>query len=167
MSDTGYLYRIAPYTADQALALAKQLQSNSHKKAWWVNASQQWDVKTSNEAIDNLRDFIEFDQATNIDAFQGDFGRIFCEDWELRWKRLDDGLYDLLILTERTDLALPAEARRLASQYTTKASGKHSLLVHNPEPENREQHLIDYVEYLAENLAVVFVRYKMSRKEVP
>jgi hypothetical protein len=156
MSDTGYLHRIAPYTAEQALAFATQLHSETQQLAWWISASQQWDVDIKGT---NLRPFASFSQ-TELDAFQGDFGRIFCEAWELRWKRLDDGQYDLLILTEQTDLALPAEARRLPVAYTTKQSGKHNLLVHNPEPEVRKQQLIDYVEYLAENLAVVFVRYR-------
>jgi hypothetical protein len=164
MSNTGYLYRIAPYTAMQALNLATQLQNNN-PAVWWVSASQQWDVKTSHNPNDNLRNFTKFVQTTQLNAFAGDFGRIFCEDWELRWKRLDDGQYDLLILTEQADLALPAEARRLAPKYTIKQSGEHNLLVHNPEPENRKQQLIDYVEYLAKNQAVVFVRYKATRKE--
>lgn len=166
MSNTGYLHRIAPYTAEQALALAKQLQQQDKgQKVWWVSASQQWDVKTSHNLNDNLRDFTEFNQATDIDAFQGDFGRIFCKDWELRWKRLDAGQYDLLILTEQTDLALPAEARRLAPKYTIKQSGNHNLLVHNPNLPGRNPKNIAYVEYLAENQAVVFVRYKATREE--
>lgn len=159
MSNTGYLYRIAPYTAEQALAFAASLMDDN---AWWFSASQQWDVKikqsnTEAESL-NLRPFQAFNPANADLVFKGDFGRIFCAAWELRWKRLDDGQYDLLILTEQQTLALPAEARCLAPKYHVRTVSQQSLVVHQAEGQAQQQ--VSYVEYLAENQAVMFVRYR-------
>ncbi|NJK81264.1 MAG: hypothetical protein HC914_15815 [Chloroflexaceae bacterium] len=89
-----------------------------------------------------------------------DFGHVFTTRAEVRWKRAEDGTYDALVLTEQPIPALQANQIEMKLATRHPPSKDAWLVLNTPEPEKQRglQWRLGYVEYIAENQAVLLVR---------
>src|SRR3712207_4922140 len=96
--DRGYIYRVAPASREQLLEL---IETHVGDNGWAFGGAAQWDFEPSLEDMrKHLRPIERFAGAVSIKV-EGDSGHVFGESAEVRWKRRDDGAYDVLILKER------------------------------------------------------------------
>lgn len=102
-----------------------------------------WDVGVRPELteITHVPDDMQLD-------LKGDFGHIFGTTAELRWRRIDDALYDVLILSD-SSLDVP-DMQALGKDWRTE---RKTLRENQPG-----------VHYLAPNGAVQFVSYRKEAR---
>jgi hypothetical protein len=157
--EQGYLLR-CPH-ADQT-RLRKIITAFLPEECWSFGGALLWDVD-STKGQKNLR-AITKGAAAGVDI-TGDFGHAFAKDSEVRWKRRDDGDYDVLLLTE----TLPDMARQTQLHLNQIAvfpevvpiTDETAMFLAVPR-ELQEKQLrprLDYKEYRAANGATQFARY--------
>jgi hypothetical protein len=91
-----------------------------------------------------------------------DFGHVFADQAEIRWKRDEQGTYDALVLTEQPVAALEGEELLLDERPQVRRPKEDAwLLLTTPDEdkEKKRQWRLGYVEYIADNQAVLFVRF--------
>jgi hypothetical protein len=154
----GYLYRIA--RADEQLLL-KLIKDHVGDEGWAFGGASRWDF-VAGRGRDNLRPIEVFAGAGAIDV-SGDFGHAFSAGAEVRWKRRDDGMYDVLVLSEdprAVDGAAPIRARHWNIEIQAWEEGDWT--VRRPDVAAIRQTTgrppISYIDYLAPNGAVQFQR---------
>jgi len=157
---TGYAYRLRPPAPRSGVAAAKVLEAARLIPAprWSFLAASLWDaVEGSGRA--NLHPIAELptDAAPNL---RGDFGHIFGEAAELRWRRRDDGSYEALLLTERPLNDSEATDMREIGVYlaTRIAPAANELLELAGAAVVRSLSRVEYRD--RESLALRFVRYR-------
>jgi hypothetical protein len=93
------------------------------------------------------------------------FGHVFSPRAEVRWKRREDHTYDALVLSENEIPDLKVEALDI-KLYIREPKNKNQvgiLLRHKVHLSQGKGNQLVYVEYVAANGAVQFVRYKSVR----
>ncbi|MEI8305998.1 MAG: hypothetical protein WCF99_02920 [Chloroflexales bacterium] len=157
--NNGYLWRL-PHA--DASTLKRLITDIFPVKCWNFGGALLWDVRTNiPDKRENLRPITEV--PSSAVEISGDFGHAFAEKAEVRWKRRDDGNYDLLVLSESpadpapqfglTPIAIFPEVVTMADLT--------ALLLDTP-PELKAQKLrcrLDYNEYRTANGAAQFARY--------
>ena len=149
----GYIYRVANAGAERLRAIiADHVGAGST-----FGGAAQWDfdAKQHNK---NLRPIVPFSAAAPI-SVSGDFGHAFNKDIEVRWKRRDDGDYDVLILSEKPHVIDKAQPLRWWNSaqgvwedcvWRTRRYEKAAIIQAN------NLSAIHYIDYLASNGAVQF-----------
>ncbi len=155
--ERGYVYRIA--RADPSLI---QAVIDQHVGSGWTfSGAAQWDFDPT-RGRENLQPIEPFVDGASI-LVKGDFGHAFSRSTEVRWKRRDDGAYDVLILSEQqlsingaTPLYLPVADRQPGiSEDASWAIRRH---IRAAIVQTGMRKPIRYIEYLAPNGAVQFQR---------
>lgn len=100
MNAIGYIYRICKATGAEVRQVARQCVG---VPCWTFGGAALWDVVPADGRA-NLRPITKLSDIDRLDI-RGDFGHAFSERAEVRWKRLDDDAYDVLILSE-TELSI-------------------------------------------------------------
>lgn len=100
MNAIGYIYRIREATGAEVRQVARQCVG---VPCWTFGGAALWDVVPADGRA-NLRPITQLSDIDHLDVC-GDFGHAFSERAEVRWKRLGDDAYDVLILSE-TELAI-------------------------------------------------------------
>jgi hypothetical protein len=151
----GYVYRIAQ-ADDQRLrsVIATHIGAGST-----YGGAAQWDFNSKGGRA-NLRPITHFTNTATVDI-SGDFGHAFNRDVEVRWKRRDDGDYDVLILSEQAQMIAGAEPLRqwnskqkIWEEYIWRIQRYRMARI--VQSDNRPP--IRYIDYLASNGAVQFQR---------
>lgn len=158
---TGYLYRVTPADAARIGALVAE---HVGFPCMHVGGSLLWDV--GKDEAPALRSFARAGAAAELNL-KGDLGSIFNARAELRWKRCDDGNYDLLLLSKQ-ELALSAdEAQPLGAGWMTRTI---TILIRPRRDETQDSERkpipLKAIEYCAPNGAVQFVRYAEVRDDL-
>lgn len=135
----GYIYRCAPVTAAQLLDLIKQ---QVGLPCWHFSGTHLWQAP----ALTALGYSAQIDGDVN-----SDFGHAFSQQAEVRWKRLADDAFDVLILSEQPR-TIPG-ARTLASDWEVREHPQRPLI-----QSGKRQRLV-YYTYHAPNGAAQFTRY--------
>jgi hypothetical protein len=87
------------------------------------------------------------------------FGHVFSPRAEVRWKRREDHTYDALVLTENEIPDLAGEALTIELYIREpQDTAQVGVILRHPKDEKQYKQLA-YVEYVAANGAVQFVRY--------
>jgi hypothetical protein len=150
----GYVCRVAKADAQQVQTI---IAGNAHA-GWSLGGAAQWDF-VAERGPENLRQLAEFTAGDIIDL-AGDFGHAFSDQAEVRWKRRDDGDYDVLILREDGppgDSAEPlrwwnsAQNRWEDYEWRTRSYAQAAIVW-------QDGRQIRYIDYLAPNGAVQFQR---------
>jgi len=153
----GYIYRIARADATQL-----QLLILTYVGAGWTfGGAAQWDFD-SKRGRENLRPINMFPNEGALNL-QGDFGHAFNRDAEVRWKRRDNGDYDVLVLSEHPRAVEGAtllcvrwwnpKTREWEDKDWEIRRYKNAAIV---QTDNRSA--LGYIDYLAPNGAVQFQR---------
>jgi len=95
IEEFGYLYRICPTDSEGIQALVRD---HVGQNGWAFGGAAQWDFVSRN-GMANLRTIEPFTDPAIINV-SGDFGHAFSRKAEVRWKRLHESHYDVLILSE-------------------------------------------------------------------
>lgn len=144
---TAYLYRQAPLDEAGLRALiAEQVFGGGQVYAFSANTRELQSIYSCGQ-VEDVR--------LTGDTGDYDFGHVFSQIAELRWKRTDRG-YDALLLTENTIPAL-AEAEIRPERRFTVRTPAHGVAILLDGPHQGRQ--LDYLEYLAENETVQMQRY--------
>jgi len=151
---SGSVQRIARADARQLQALIAR-----HVVAGWsFGGAAQWDFVAS-QGSKNLRKLDKFAAGAALDL-GGDFGQAFSPNAEVRWKRRDDGAYDVLILREEGQAVDDAEPLRWWDSreerwqdYDWRTRGYANAAI-----VWEDGRRIGYLDYLAPNGAVQFQR---------
>jgi len=151
----GYVCRIAQADAQRLRSIiATHIGAGSS-----FGGAAQWDFDTV-RGRDNLRPITRFTDATTIELW-GDFGHAFNKNSEVRWKRRDDGDYDVLILSDQAQVIADAESlcqwnskQKALQEYCWRI--RHYQTARIVQSDNRPA--IRYIDYLASNGAVQFQR---------
>lgn len=96
MSTTGYIYRLLRATGDRVRDVVR---TYVKIPCWTFGGASLWDVRPE-EGRANLRPITRLEEVAALDV-SGDFGHAFSASAEVRWKRLEDNSYDVLILSEQ------------------------------------------------------------------
>jgi hypothetical protein len=154
----GYIYRVANADATQVQTIIAQHIGNGRT----FGGAAQWDFDTS-KGRENLRPIKQFTGTVALDDLKGDFGHAFSEKAEVRWKRRDDGAYDVLILSEKeqhVDGAVPLHVQHWNNKTRSWENGDWTI--RRPDKAAIQQTAgrspITYIDYLAPNGAVQFQR---------
>ncbi|NTU85975.1 MAG: hypothetical protein HGA45_42725 [Chloroflexales bacterium] len=155
----GYLWRLPRADASTLKRLIADLLPET---CWSFGGALLWDVRRDlADKRFNLRPINPV--ASSAIDISGDFGHAFADTIEVRWKRRDDGDYDVLVLTEQA--GNPAQQQGLTQIATfpqvEAMAGRKALFLDTPaEIRAKKQHYrLDYNEYRAANGATQFVRY--------
>jgi hypothetical protein len=164
----GYLYRVYPADADQLRGLISEIVCGDGSPGWIFGGASVWDFDaTLDDKRKNLRPITPIDPKSPLDV-RGDFGHAFSQRAEVRWKRITQAHYDVLILTEGTPIvSLSGYALSAVSPLTTRAPQPTAWMVlATPETvrEQQRQWRLGYIEYLGANQAVRFVRYTIREE---
>lgn len=148
----GYIYRIA--RAD-ATMLRKLVADIVGPEGWTFGGAALWDLDAAKQQA-NLRSISSqpVDLTVNLDV-RGDFGHAFSDKAEVRWKRRDQDVYDLLVLSEQPQSI--ADAHPVGGPWTTQENAQLAVM------QTGEYQPISYRTYHAPNGAVQFVRYMEVR----
>ena len=111
-----------------------------------------WDVQP--KELPKLSGIAEVTNAADLDL-HGDFGHVFGPTAELRWRRIDEQHYDVLILSD-SPLDVPADGKALGEEGKTWVIEKRNLIAQ--QDANRVR--VRVAQYLAPNGAVQFVSYR-------
>lgn len=156
----GHIYRVASANRTQLHALIK---THVGDQGWTFGGAAQWDF-VSNKGQQNLREVASFADADLVDI-EGDFGHAFSVKAEVRWKRRDDGHYDVLVLSEdpqTVQAGAPLRVPRWNSATQNWEGGDWQT--YRPEVatirQTAERSPISYIDYLAPNGAVQFQRLR-------
>lgn len=145
----GYIYRVE--RADWP-RLANIIAECVGASGWTFGGAAQWDFAPQ-LGRDNLRPIIKFPREGALDP-KGDFGHAFSQRAEVRWKRRDDGAYDVLILSEKEQTIEGAKPLHIgeAQHWRIRKHKKAAIIqtAHRP--------AIRYIDYLVPNGAVQFQR---------
>ncbi len=95
MTSIGYMYRLREATGAEVRQAVRQCVG---VPCWTFGGASLWDVVPEDGSA-NLRPITKLSDIDHLDI-RGDFGHAFSERAEVRWKRLDDDAYDLLVLSE-------------------------------------------------------------------
>lgn len=107
----GCLYRIAPTDAARIRTLTQDVVG---LPCWSFGGAALWDLDPD-KGVNNLCPIKELRRLEDLDL-RGDFGHIFSARAEMRWKRRDNGEYDVLVLSEQPlSIAGSQTRRRLGS----------------------------------------------------
>ncbi|MGQ9926482.1 MAG: hypothetical protein ACUVS4_06380 [Chloroflexaceae bacterium] len=142
----GYLYRIDRAEAARIRTLAHEVVG---LPCWSFGGAALWDLDPG-KGGNNLRSIKALDRLEDLDL-SGDFGHIFSMRAEVRWKRRDDGAYDVLVLSEQT-LSIQG-ARTLAEGWEVHAHPARKLIQTGHYPP------LTCLTYHAPNGAAQFLRY--------
>lgn len=95
MNNVGYMYRLCEATGAEVRRMVREYVGIP---CWTFGGASLWDVVPA----DGSANLCPITQLSDIERLniRGDFGHAFSERAEARWKRLDDGAYDLLVLSE-------------------------------------------------------------------
>lgn len=156
--EPGYIYRVASADADELRTLIKQ---HIGDVGWTFGGAAQWDFD-SKGGRGNLREIKPISVADIIDL-KGDFGHAFSDNAEVRWKRRDDGKYDVLILSEALRAVEGATLLRVRwwnpktrewedKDWQIRRYAKAAIVQTDSRP------VLGYIDYLAPNGAVQFQR---------
>lgn len=150
---SGELWRL-PHT--DAVTLRRLLAAVLPDQCWSFGGALLWDVRTDiADKRTNLRQIL-LSSPDTVDV-SGDFGHAFAAEVEVRWKRLDDGAYDVLMLMEGVPLA--AQAFGLVQIATfpivVVMAEARAMYLRASEAFGR----LEYFEYRAANGAAQFSRY--------
>lgn len=157
-ANEGHIYRIASTTATQLLKLIQDYLGD----CWTFGAAAQWDFDPAQKQS-NLRKVHEQKRAISKDDLIGDFGHAFSDKAEIRWKRIDESQYDVLILAEQALDIAGAEALTIPVWHAQSASWQTGMWTTRC-LSNASIHLLNsnfkirYVDYCAPNGAVQFQR---------
>ncbi len=143
---SGYVYRICPLDSAQLKQLAAEIVGLS---CWSFGGAALWDLDPG-QGTANLRPIKALGRLEDLDL-RGDFGHIFSERAELRWKRRDDGAYDVLALSEQP-LSI-AGAQTLVEGWEAREHHERKMIQSGQYPP------LKYLTYHAPNGAVQFLRY--------
>jgi len=153
----GYVYRVASADAEQLRALIEQHVG----PGWAFSGAAQWDFD-SRDGGSNLREIAPIPAVDLIDV-KGDFGHAFSCKAEVRWKRRDDGKYDVLVLSEQQQMVNGA-AHLYVPHWNSKTriweDGAWTIRRHGTTAIRQVggRSPISYIDYLAPNGAVQFQR---------
>jgi len=144
----GYIYRVAKASA----AEVQDIVATQVKQGSTFGGAAQWDLDTK-KLRENLRPIAPFTAAALVNVC-GDFGHAFSQAAEVRWKRRDDGAYDVLILSETPQNINGAVSLVITqgAQWRTRMYAKAAIVQTDACP------AIAYIDYLAPNGAVQFQR---------
>jgi len=142
----GCLYRIDRADAARIGALARDIVG---LPCWSFGGAALWDLDPG-KGSDNLRPIKALGRLEDLDL-SGDFGHIFSMRAEVRWKRRDDGAYDVLVLSEQT-LSIQG-ARTLGEDWEVHAHPARKLIQTGQYPP------LMCLTYYAPNGAAQFLRY--------
>jgi hypothetical protein len=154
----GYIYRVAPADKTQLLTL---IRDHVGDEGWAFGGAAQWDFDAAHGPA-NLRPIGSFADAATINV-EGDFGYAFSSDAEVRWKRRDDGAYDVLVLSEK-QLTVHGSTPLCVPHWNiqTQSWEDGGWTIHHPDAAAIRQTSgrppISYIDYLAPNGAVQFQR---------
>ena len=159
-ADVGYIYRVALADADQLRTLINKHVGNG---GWTFGGAAQWDF-VSTEGQKNLRELKPIADTEPIDV-KGDFGHAFSESAEVRWKRRDDGRYDVLVLSEQPQIVQGGSQLSMPHwNARTRMWEDGAWTVRQPSAAMIRQaggrSPISYIDYLAPNGAVQFLRLR-------
>lgn len=150
----GFIYRIAEATGKQVRDYIRTYVGTS---VTTFGGAAQWDFDPHSK--ENLRSIIKTDKDVEI---RGDFGHAFSEQAEVRWKRRDDGRYDVLVLSESPPIipgAVPLCPYEPGTNWEVRKPGPGLGLL-----QTGGESAIRYFDYLAPNGTVQFQRL-VSMKE--
>lgn len=153
----GYIYRVEHTSKQQLLDLIAKHVGDA---GWTFGGAAQWDF-VAGRGRGNLRAIERY--ATTLINTDGDFGHAFDEHAEVRWKRHDDGAYDVLILSEHErpiEDATPLRVRHWNTNnkswsYSDWAIQRHKVAAIQ---QSAGQRSIMYIDYCAPNGAAQFQR---------
>lgn len=158
-----YVYRVERADAPRLRALIAE---HVVGDVWVGGGAAHWDFDP-HLGKKNLREIVKIPAdatpALTDEHLKGDFGHAFSRAAELRWKRRDDGDYDVLVLSEAplaVDGATPLCVPRWNSTtqawedggWTIRDAGEALIWL------DGDQRAIRYIDYLAPNGAVQFQR---------
>lgn len=156
--NAGELWRL-PHS--DAVTLRSLLKAVLPEQCWSFGGALLWDVQTT---IPDKRANLRQIDSTSPDAVDitGDFGHAFAEEAEIRWKRHDDGSYDILVLAEGTLAAVQQFNLTQIIIYPTVVAmrGKTAMFLSTPAAVKArgQRARLDCNEYHAQNGAVQFLR---------
>ena len=157
----GYIYRVAKADAERLRAIiAGRIGAGST-----FGGAAEWDFDAK-RGRDNLREVKHFADVASIDL-RGDFGHAFNADTEVRWKRRDDGDYDVLILSETPQTiegALPLRWWNSAQGVWTDYLWRTRRYATAAIIQSEDHPAIRYIDYLAPNGAVQFQQLVEERQ---
>lgn len=142
----GYLYRIARADAARVRELAREVVG---LPCWSFGGAALWDLDPD-KGTDNLRPVKALGRLEDLDL-RGDFGHIFSARAEVRWKRRDDGDYDVLVLSEQP-LSI-AGAQTVGEAWDVEKHPVRKMIQTGQYPP------LTYLTYHAPNGAAQLVRY--------
>lgn len=142
-----FLYRFARANATQLRDLLVALFPGG---GWSYGGAAIWGTP---EGVAHLRRIARFTHAADVEL-GGDFGHAFDADLEVRWKRLDRTVYDLLALAERK-LVHPS-LTPLEHRLTYQPAGNAEL---SAALQNQSRSPLHFRPYYGPGGGVVLVRY--------
>jgi len=146
----GYIYRIARADAATLQQLVAEIVGPT---GYTFGGAALWDLDAARQQ-ENLRPIQAVDLTANLDV-RGDFGHAFSDKAEVRWKRRDQDVYDLLVLSEQPQSI--ADAHPVGGPWTTQENAQLAVM------QTGAYQPISYRTYHAPNGAVQFVRYMEVR----
>lgn len=158
--DHGYIYRVERASKQLLLDLIARHVGDA---GWTFGGAAQWDFDPHlDDKSENLRKITAFNPATSINV-SGDFGHAFNADAEVRWKRRDDGAYDVLILSEQEqhiDGATPLRVRHWNLKTKAWEDGDWTIQRHKVAAirQTAGRSSLIYIDYCAPNGAAQFQR---------
>ncbi len=159
----GHLWRVSRADADTLRQLIAGIFTG---QCWSFGGALLWDV-SPRAGRANLRPVTSVTPASVV--LDGDFGHAFAEEAEVRWKRRDDGAYDVLVLAEDQAIGAQRQGLALIAIYPEVVAMCEASALHLSTPEElkarRLRCRLDHYEYRAANGAVQFARYRKYREE--
>ncbi len=158
----GYLYRLCPVDPVQLRQLVTDLVGSP---GWTFGGASVWDFDLQlADRRRNLRPITPIDPAQELDV-RGDFGHAFSRQAEVRWKRLAQERYDVLVLSETPQVIAHAHEIRpetIDNQTQALVAGVWRVATEAAVALVQADHRpgIRYCEYRAPNGVVQFVRYR-------
>ncbi|MCX7790592.1 MAG: hypothetical protein N2378_08125 [Chloroflexaceae bacterium] len=143
----GYLYRIARADAARVRELAGEVVG---LPCWSFGGAALCDLDPG-KGTDNLRPIRALGRLEDLDL-RGDLGHIFSARAEVRWKRRDDGSYDVLVLSEQA-LSITG-LQTLGEEWDVSEPPARNKII-----QTGQYPPLTYLTYHAPNGAAQFVRY--------
>lgn len=159
-AEQGFIYRVERAEKQQLLDLIARHVGDT---GWTFGGAAQWDFDPYlDDKRKNLREMTPIIAANQVNV-AGDFGHAFSADAEVRWKRRDDGAYDVLILSEQEqhiDGATPLCARHWNTANKAWEDGDWTIQRHTGAAirQTGARSSLIYIDYRAPNGAVQFQR---------
>ncbi|MCG8352701.1 MAG: hypothetical protein MI924_33465 [Chloroflexales bacterium] len=160
---SGHVYRIAKADADRLKEIVRDVVSFP---CWTFGGASVWDFDTGlGDKRFNLRPITQIDPNKALDV-RGDFGHAFSTEAEVRWKRIGQDSYDVLILSETARIIQGAyeiqperldnaQGKLIKDTWRANEPGENAAII---QTDNRPA--ISYVTYSTPQGTVQFMRYK-------